>query len=924
MSVLESHFKNIIKANDENRLTIFVGAGISKSSNNKNLTLPSWSELIEALKKDLKLSDESDYLKIAQLYFLEFKAPTYYSRIKAFFPDYIEPSSIHNLIFEIKPQCVITTNWDNILERAIENGGYIYDVVCSDKDLVKSTNSKKIIKMHGDFKNHNIVFKEDDYLNYSHDFPLVENYIKSILATNTVLFLGYSYNDINLKQIMKWIQKHSEYSPPMYLTVFEESDSQRQYLDNHGITSLFLSGGEDGSLVGELDWRSNITFRFLDNIKNRKIENGVEYSDYEVISFVYDKVSNFLEFNFVSTLHVRDALTNCGFKYSGYHAVLEFYAEKGVMTTDYDVSIRRIYSRFVSIVSRYNSDASFKCIIDKNNDEYKKIFDVFSKARIIGVLGLGNEIFTSDFSLSEEEQLDRDRYDLNFIFHDKKYNYDISSLSKKSFYFFEIKDYKSSYEVVLNVINLSRKTKNYAALLIALFNRNTLLWYLKYSFGRSYGDGYSELKDVDLQEQFFNLPKDKMEGLKHLYDFLTLNSVYKLAYYASSKLSEKESAVKSIKKGGFYADNMADEPSSKQVDLLLFSLTNNIMISDVVYKTTQKNFIKISFVRQCLNEFIYFNQYELYACIHYFEYKELRELFYSQVSGVKKIPKLKIDDLDLDCLINVIFSGLLNNCLHPISGAVIPIDKLINSIYLLSFVALNDVYTGKIMDEFLKLVDSKENTDDTYSVINAFLANQYELYKNDISTDVLLKLTENIILKLINKNNHVWDTHAITTGRLGNLFGYIEINKGIFKDEKLITVLLAHLNDHDISTRVKFSQSLLFNIYKIGSGEVKSKIHKFIKSINISELNNSQEACYFELWCVAVKLKKYSVKSVRNMEKILNASKKEKSFSSFFYDFKNIVEYLVDKEKLDQYRPALNQLNEAIAAYKSIGNRSQI
>jgi NAD-dependent SIR2 family protein deacetylase len=118
MSILESHVKNIIKANDEGRLTIFVGAGISKSSNGKGLVLPSWGELISVLKKDLDLPDETDYLKIAQLYFLEFKAPTYYRKIKEFFPDYVEPSLIHDLIFEINPQSVITTNWDNILERA--------------------------------------------------------------------------------------------------------------------------------------------------------------------------------------------------------------------------------------------------------------------------------------------------------------------------------------------------------------------------------------------------------------------------------------------------------------------------------------------------------------------------------------------------------------------------------------------------------------------------------------------------------------------------------------------------------------------------------------------------------------------------------------------------------------------------------------
>ncbi len=162
-------------------------------------------------------------------------------KLKDFFPDNIRPSSIHKQIFELNPKVIITTNWDTILEKAIEENAYIYDVIRCDEDLVKSTLQKKLIKMHGDFKNHNIVFKEDDYLNYQFNFPLIENYIKSILSTHTILFLllGYSYNDINFKHIIKWLQNYSEVQPPRYLTVFKENPTQNKYLENHGI-SIFL------------------------------------------------------------------------------------------------------------------------------------------------------------------------------------------------------------------------------------------------------------------------------------------------------------------------------------------------------------------------------------------------------------------------------------------------------------------------------------------------------------------------------------------------------------------------------------------------------------------------------------------------------------------------------------------------------------
>jgi len=238
----KEHLKNIAKANNNNMLAIFIGAGVSKSSESSTIQIPDWSDLIKDLKKKLNIEDkENDFLKIAQLYFLKVSKDVYYKKLSSYFPNNIEPSLVHKLIFEINPQYIITTNWDTILEKTIENNAYIYDVISSDEDLGKSTLPKKLIKMHGDFKDNNIVFKEDDYLSYQDNFPLIENYIKSILSTHTVLFLGYSYNDVNLKQITKWLQNRSKFNPPKYLISDKQDLLQKKYLENHSINTLTLT-----------------------------------------------------------------------------------------------------------------------------------------------------------------------------------------------------------------------------------------------------------------------------------------------------------------------------------------------------------------------------------------------------------------------------------------------------------------------------------------------------------------------------------------------------------------------------------------------------------------------------------------------------------------------------------------------------------
>ncbi|EKP4998147.1 hypothetical protein P3O61_004513, partial [Salmonella enterica] len=98
MDLFNKHIANILRAKDEESLAIFIGAGVSKSSETKTIKMPSWGDLIDSLISDLNIEGETDYLKIAQLYYLTFGEHLYYKKIKDFFPDNIPHSKIHDLI----------------------------------------------------------------------------------------------------------------------------------------------------------------------------------------------------------------------------------------------------------------------------------------------------------------------------------------------------------------------------------------------------------------------------------------------------------------------------------------------------------------------------------------------------------------------------------------------------------------------------------------------------------------------------------------------------------------------------------------------------------------------------------------------------------------------------------------------------------
>lgn len=100
---LDEKVRYIKKAKDQNRLIIFVGAGVSKNSD-----LPDWEQLIRVFIDKLnypnrdgeKLSSD-EYLKIPQYYYNIYGKEEYEKVIKEELDRKGEPNDIHKLIFKL-------------------------------------------------------------------------------------------------------------------------------------------------------------------------------------------------------------------------------------------------------------------------------------------------------------------------------------------------------------------------------------------------------------------------------------------------------------------------------------------------------------------------------------------------------------------------------------------------------------------------------------------------------------------------------------------------------------------------------------------------------------------------------------------------------------------------------------------------------
>lgn len=289
-----SNLLHIQQASRENRLVIFVGAGVSRNSG-----IPTWNELIESMKSELpeKLANDMDSLKLAQLYKDSRGHKEYMDKVK----DVLKcnkafPNTLHKIILSLNPCHIITTNYDDLIEQELKNQFIQYDIVREDKDIPQIVYPYLLIKMHGDYITDNIVLTETDYYNYPKNFPLIRALVQSIFASKLVLFVGFSFADLNLKMILNELQNIlSENMQRAYLLSLDEPDFvTKQYFERKGINILYFHEKDIDKIIGnecipnDLDTMGRLTFKILCAINKYS-----EISKQDLAAYLYDRIISY-------------------------------------------------------------------------------------------------------------------------------------------------------------------------------------------------------------------------------------------------------------------------------------------------------------------------------------------------------------------------------------------------------------------------------------------------------------------------------------------------------------------------------------------------------------------------------------------------------------------------------------------------------
>lgn len=835
---LKETIQNIKTAIDNNNLSVFAGSGISFDSH-----LPLWSDLIDEIKKSLK-TKESDYLKVAELFYIQFKENKYYEKLSEYFPQNAFANMLHKKIVSLNVKNIITTNWDELFEKAIYEKGEFFDIVKDDKNISYSTGFSKLVKMHGSIDTKNIVFKESDYLNYSLNFPLVENYVKSIFSTDTTLLVGYSLNDINVKQIISWVNFHSKSIKPIYfLKVNSEFDYlEFEYYKSKNIFMLYwnenlaLESECSTQNVSQIGLKGQMTYNFLDKI-------SIQNSDINLLSFkeilyvLHDTFKVFKDYQYIMPQTIVDILR----KKFDLYGTNELFYEKNTITSQNEK-----LNKFLKFLKKLNN---------KKVNQFIK--EILQKAKINLVQTIyGVELYR--IAEAKEQMIVNHLYDFDFkglqeelsqlSFSKNNSDISIQNSLRQAFLLYQNRDFRASYELLSKITQQSFKHRKLDVWFIALFNKKQFYTLLKSEHNYIKDDDYKKQIDcyckdiakIDLQESVFKLPLKYQELLKPLFDFSAFLDKKLLATHGLVESFDKD--LNTFKNGGFSYNQNVNNLIQIYEEVELFINSYHLTLEyDYRVSRIYKNIFKSILINKQINK-----QYDIDLFIisigvrNFGTHKELNDF-------IRKYFKDDIFELkDSKKEFRNLFDNLIAKITQDKNEVFVKSTRYFhNLLILLSYVSLKKSDFAYVIDKFNELLRKNILTITEYEVMNIFLVNQYKKNKTNTDNDKIETVIKEYISSFINGRFSIYTFEASRhTLLFKNIFTILkDIDKSyLFEDKKLIRNFITSIKNQHVENQNLIAKLFLSGIWFVGNKKIRETVKnyftKLLKNKDISKYDS--------------------------------------------------------------------------------------
>jgi formylglycine-generating enzyme required for sulfatase activity len=214
--------KNLVEQLCKGNCVLFVGAGISMGQGG----LPGGGQLAREMAQRCDYpGDDLALPRVAQFYAdTEGKADMLKYVCQRIREARREPMETHQLIAALPFKIIVSTNYDCLIERALEAAGRPFNVIVTDKQVGLWDEDKvNLLKIHGCVSQpEHIVITEKDYWEFFKHRPEIATNLRADAARHSLLFVGHGLGDDDFKRIYLQVTdnlaefRHKSYAVQLY------------------------------------------------------------------------------------------------------------------------------------------------------------------------------------------------------------------------------------------------------------------------------------------------------------------------------------------------------------------------------------------------------------------------------------------------------------------------------------------------------------------------------------------------------------------------------------------------------------------------------------------------------------------------------------------------------------------------------------
>jgi hypothetical protein len=231
-----------------------IGAGMSLNAElPPPAKMPLWSDLSDQFAKELLDYTPTGVLDAISAYEHEFGRARLIERLADMLHlNRARPGRAHREFCTLPFDIVCTTNFDFLLEkeydRERQDNRSIHPVVDEDQLSINvGAAGTLLLKLHGDIRHpKRLVVTESDYDGFLANYPLIATYLANQLITKTAVFVGYSLDDPDFRQIWQVVLSRLGKTRRMaYAIVVNARQGDTARFERRGVKVVSLPGPKE-------------------------------------------------------------------------------------------------------------------------------------------------------------------------------------------------------------------------------------------------------------------------------------------------------------------------------------------------------------------------------------------------------------------------------------------------------------------------------------------------------------------------------------------------------------------------------------------------------------------------------------------------------------------------------------------------------